>query len=145
MSRATSRLLVLDNEAVQAVRDPGHRRHRHAVALLEASVGGGRRRGGLCRWSPPPYASRPGDRSAPHAAAVDRLQTIDVPLDAAHADRAAVLRGVLGASVTDAHLGATVAGPGTHHGRQDWWRYPDAVGATKVSLIVRGLTQRSRL
>lgn len=49
------------------------------------------------------------DRRAPHAAAINRLRFVDVPLDGPHADRAADLRIALRVSVADAHLGATVA------------------------------------
>lgn len=43
------------------------------------------------------------------AAAINRFQVVDAPLDADSADRAAAVRAALNVSVADAHLGATMA------------------------------------
>lgn len=110
MTGRQPRLLVLDNEAVQALGDPTHRRHRHAVALVEVTVGGGRRRAGPAPVVPTAVRVEAGwDRRVPRAAAINRFQVVDVPLDADSADRAAAVRGALNVSVADAHLGATMA------------------------------------
>lgn len=103
--------LVLDNEAVQALADSRHRKHRHAVALVEAVRA--RERGRLRRAPLVPTAVRVEagwDRRARDAAAINRLRIVDVPLDSAAADRAAVLAAELRISVADAHIGAVVGG-----------------------------------
>lgn len=52
MTRA--RTVVLDNEAVQALIDPGHRKHRRALAIVEAGVARNRRAAGTIRMVVPP-------------------------------------------------------------------------------------------
>lgn len=104
------RLLVLDNEAVQALRDPHHRRHRHALALVEVTVGRGRRQSGPAPVVPTAVRVEAGwDRCAPRAAAINRFQIVDTPLDGGVADRAAAVLGALRVSVADSHLAATAA------------------------------------
>lgn len=49
------------------------------------------------------------DRRQARWALVNRLRISDLPLDAAQADSAAVIRGETGLSVADAHLGAVIA------------------------------------
>ena len=113
MTGSGPRVVVLDNEAVQAMLDPHHHRHRHAVALLEVTVGGGRRRTGSAPVVPTAVRVEAGwDRRAPRAAAVNRFHVVDVPLDGEGADRAAAVLSVLMVSVADAHLGATIAALG---------------------------------
>lgn len=111
------RVLVLDNEAVQALLDPEHRGHRRAVTAVQAAVAR------TLRGTPPvrlvvPTAVRVEagwDRREPQTAPINRLRAIDAVLDGPAADRAAAIRRVLRVSVADAHLGVTlpVAEPST--------------------------------
>lgn len=100
--------LVLDNEAVQALHDPRHRKHRRALAFVEAMVARGRR--GAAPTVPTAVRVEAGwDRRAVGAAVINRLRVTDAPLDRADADVAASLVAALRISVADAHLGATLA------------------------------------
>ena len=104
--------LVLDNEAVQALRDPTHRKHRRALAFVEALVVRGR--AGAAPVVPTAVRVEAAwDRRASDAAVINRLRVTDSPLERAGADRAAALVAALRVSVADAHLGATVATLGT--------------------------------
>jgi hypothetical protein len=107
MTGAPARL-VLDNEAVQALRDPAHRKHRRALAFVESMVVRGR--DGAAPVVPTAVRVEAAwDRRAPGAAPVNRLRIVDVPLDRTGADRAAALVAALRVAVADAHLGAVVA------------------------------------
>jgi hypothetical protein len=100
--------LVLGNEAVQALRDATHRKHRRALAFVEAVVSRGR--GGAAPTVPTAVRVEAAwDRRAPGAAVINRLRVADVVLDGPGADRAAALLAALRISVADAHLGAVVA------------------------------------
>jgi hypothetical protein len=100
--------LVLDSEAVQALRDAAHPKHRRALAFVEAIVSRGR--GGAAPVVPAAVRVEAAwDRRAPAAAVINRLRVVDVVLDRPGADRAAALVAVLRISVADAHLGAVVA------------------------------------
>ena len=100
--------LVLDNEAVQALLDPAHRKHRRALAFVEAAVSRGR--GGAAPVVPTAVRVEAAwDRRAPGAAAINRLRITDAVLDRAAADRAAALVAALRVAVADAHIGAAVA------------------------------------
>jgi hypothetical protein len=100
--------LILDNEAVQALQDPVHRKHRRALAFVEAMVARGR--GGAAPLVPTAVRVEAGwDRRAAGSAAINRLRVTDAPLDRTSADVAASLVTALQISVADAHLGATLA------------------------------------
>ncbi len=109
MSRA--RTVVLDNEAVQALLDPDHRKHRRVLAAVEAVTARAlRRAGSACLVVPTAVRVEAGwDRRAPGAAAINRIRVNDAPLDRPTADRAAGVRHALGVSVADAHLAAVIA------------------------------------
>jgi hypothetical protein len=108
--------VVLDNGAVQALADVNHRKHRRALAFIEATnQRGGRRRRLIsvvvpvavrveARW----------DRGAPGAAELNRISRArDVVLDGRRANRTVELRGQTGVSVVDAAVGqAAEASPG---------------------------------
>ena len=112
---------MLDNEAVQALQNPAHPKHRRVVSLArgrgepEAACrhggGGGAHRG--------PRRGRV-DRTSPAWVFPNRLRIADVPLDAARASTAAAIRHRTGVSVADAHLGAVDpgnVGRAADHGR----------------------------
>lgn len=101
--------LVLDNEAVSALGDAAHRKHRGVVSHLQAVVA--RRRRGDRAAVVVPCAVRVEvgwDRSAPRAAAITRYRVADVPLDAPRTDLAAQIVARDRVSVADAHVGASV-------------------------------------
>ena len=103
------RALVLDNEAVQALRDEHHPKHQQVLAHLAAIVG--RRRRGLEVSAVVPTSVRVEAgwaRTQPEAAAINRLRVVDDPLDAATANVAAAIADELTVSVADAHVGAVL-------------------------------------
>ena len=105
------RSVVLDNEAVQALTDASHAKHRRAMALVEAIAAKNRTRSGSQRLLVPTAVRVEAgwSRTAPSAAALNRLRVTDHDLDATAADRAASIRSALHVSVADAHLGAVLA------------------------------------
>lgn len=101
--------LVLENEAVAALRDTNHPKHGRVLTHLQAVVG--RRRRGDLATVVVPCAVRveaAWDRSAPGAAAINRYRITDVPLDTQRANLAAKIVARDGVSVADAHVGASV-------------------------------------
>lgn len=105
------RTVLFDNEAVQALSDPRHRKHRAALAVIEAANSRDLRRTRTLRLVVPTAVRVEAgwDRQAPTAAIINRLRITDSALDRAAADRAASLRLRLGVSVADAHLGSVLA------------------------------------
>lgn len=106
-----TRTAILDNEAVQALTDVGHRKHTRVLAALEVAAAANLRKAGSVRLVVPTAVrvEASWDRRRPGAAAINRVRADDAPLDSAAADRASVLRTALELSVADAHLGAVVA------------------------------------
>jgi hypothetical protein len=105
--------IVLDNEAVQALRDTAHRKHRRALAFLEVvNQRSGRRRPRPSAVVPVAVRVEAGwDRRAPSAAALNRTSRArDVVLDGSRADRAAQLRAATGVSVVDATVAQAAEG-----------------------------------
>jgi hypothetical protein len=101
--------LVLDNEAVAALRSAAHPKHSRVLAHLQAAVGR-RRRGDLVTVVVPcaVRVESGWDRSRPGSAPINRFRVSDVPLDPPHADTAAAIVNRDGVSVADAHIGAAV-------------------------------------
>lgn len=101
------RTLLLDNEAVQALVNPHHAKHRAVVAHL-AGVVVRRRKGGTTRAVVPTTVRVEAgwDRSTPGVAAINRFRVADAALDSKTADVGAEIVTRTGASVADAHLGA---------------------------------------
>lgn len=115
MSQA--RTVVLDNEAVQALLQPAHRKHRRALALVEATAARNRRRAGSVRLVVPTAVRVEAgwDRRVAGAAVVNHLRVEDAALDTYTADLAVPVRADLGVSVVDAALAAVLATtPGPH-------------------------------
>lgn len=103
----TARALLLDNEAVQVLRDPLHAKHRRVLAHIEATFG--RQRRGHEEVVLVPTAVRveaAWNRTDGRATILNRLRAVDQPLDAALANVAATIVGREGVSVADAHIGA---------------------------------------
>jgi hypothetical protein len=106
------RAVVLDNEAVQALGDAAHRKHRQVVAHLAGIVQRRRRGAEVSAVVPTAVRVEAGwHRAEPAAAAINRFRVADHVLDTPAADVAAAIRSSIAAvSVADAHLGATVRG-----------------------------------
>ena len=104
-----TRLILLDNEAVQAVRNPAHRKHHHVIGLIldGAKL---RARSRIVRVAVPAAVRVEAgwDRTSPAWSSVNRFRITDVPLDTPHADAAAGIAKRTGVSVADAHLGAAI-------------------------------------
>jgi hypothetical protein len=102
---------VLDNEAIQALTDVRHRKHRRALAALEVVAARNLRKAGSVRLVVPTAVRVEAgwDRglSGP-TVTLNRLRMNDVPLDTRAADRAAAVRNALDVSVADAHVGAVI-------------------------------------
>lgn len=101
--------LVLDNEAMQALRDDRHPKHRQVLAHLAGVVTQRRRGRDVSAIVPTSVRVEAGwDRTRPHPAAVDRLRVVDHALDATAAKLAASIADGQQVSVADAHVGAVV-------------------------------------
>lgn len=103
------RTVLLDNEAVTALADPTHHKHRVVVAHL-AGVAVRRRKGTPARVmvATAVRVEAGWDRSEPGAAAINRYRVADATLDGATANVAATIVNRTGVSVADAHIGAIV-------------------------------------
>ena len=104
-----TRLVVLDCEAVQALRDPGHPKHRQVVS--QAQVVASRKRRAVAIQLVVPTAVRVEagwDRTSPASAFPNRLRIADRLLDTASANTAAAIRDRTGVSVADSHIGAVI-------------------------------------
>jgi predicted nucleic acid-binding protein len=104
-----SRLVLLDNEAVQALRDPAHRKHRRVLAEVEFAFKRVVRTLPVSVAVPAAVRVEAGwDRTASTWAFINRFPIADIPLDTNHADTAAGIVKRTGVSVADAHLGAAI-------------------------------------
>jgi predicted nucleic acid-binding protein len=104
-----TRLVVLDNEAVQALASPRHPRHQRVLGHMEAVERRKRHAAAISLLVPAAVRVEAGwDRTSPRWAFLNRLRITDVPLDAAHANAAAAIHERAHVSVADAHIGATV-------------------------------------
>ncbi len=105
---AAPRSIVLDNEAVQALFDPTHRKHRAVLAHLEVRNQRQRRRQVVVQVLVPVAVRVEAgwDRTAPTAADINRISAaVDIDLRHAGADRAVQLRQATSVSVVDATVG----------------------------------------
>jgi predicted nucleic acid-binding protein len=104
-----SRLVVLDNEPVQALADPAHPKHRRALSHVQVVAGRKRRAEPIAIAVPTAVRVEAGwDRTSPAWAFLNRLRIVDIPLAGAHANLAAGIRYRSGVSTADAHIGAVV-------------------------------------
>jgi predicted nucleic acid-binding protein len=102
--------ILLDNEAVQALADPAHRKHHRALGFAQVVVSRKARGSPVTVAVPTSVRVEAGwNRTVPAWAFVNRLRIADIPLDRAHANAAASIRSRTGVSVADAHLGAAIA------------------------------------
>jgi predicted nucleic acid-binding protein len=104
-----SRLVLLDNEAVQALRDPAHRKHQRVLDEVQFAVKRAARTLSVRVGVPVAVRVEAGwDRTAPGWAFINRFPIDDIPLDASYADAAASIAKRARVSVADAHLGAAI-------------------------------------
>ena len=102
-------LVVLDCEAIQALRDPGHPKHRQVVSHTQVVASRKRRAAPIQLAVPTAVRVEAGwDRTAPAWAFPNRLRIADSPLDTASANIAAGIRDRTGVSVADSHMGAVI-------------------------------------
>lgn len=107
-------VVVLDNEAIQALQSPAHSKHRQVTAHIQVVAQRKRRAAVVDIVTPTAVRVEAGwDRTDPAWAFINRLRIADVPLDQAHADIAAAIANRTGVSVADAHIGAAVNLTGT--------------------------------
>jgi len=104
-----SQVVLLDNEAVQALEDPTHPKHRRVVAQAQVVAQRKHRAASIEVVVPTAVRVEAGwDRTASAWAFPNRLRINDMPLDSVHANTAAAIRNRTGVSVADAHLGAVI-------------------------------------
>ena len=103
------RLVILGSEAIAALRDPAHGKHRRVLSYLQVVASRKLRAAEIQAMVPTAVRVEAGwDRRSPRWAFPNRLRIADVPLHAEHANEAAVIRASRGVSVADAHLGAVI-------------------------------------
>jgi predicted nucleic acid-binding protein len=102
-------LVILDNEAIQALASPAHRKHRQALAYVQVIASRKRRATDIQSVVPTTVRVEAGwDRTSPAWAFLNRLRITDSPLDPAATNTAAAIRAWSGVSVADAHIGAVI-------------------------------------
>lgn len=100
--------VLLDNEAVQALLDVSHPKHKRVMSFVDELNSRGQRRGSRTVIEVPVAVRVEAgwDRSSPTSAGVNRFSRArDVVLDGPAADRATQLRQAVGVSVVDATVG----------------------------------------
>jgi predicted nucleic acid-binding protein len=104
-----TQIVVLDNEAVQALASPHHPKHHRVLGYVELVEHRKRRAASVSVLAPTAVRVEAGwDRNSPQWAFINRLRIVDVLLDAVCANKAAAIREQTQVSVADAHIGATV-------------------------------------
>jgi hypothetical protein len=104
-----TQMVVLDNEAVQALASPHHPKHHRVLGYVELVERHKRRAASVSVLAPTAVRVEAGwDRSSSQWAFINRLRIVDVVLDAVCANKAAALRQQAHVSVADAHIGAAV-------------------------------------
>jgi predicted nucleic acid-binding protein len=104
-----SHLVLLDNEAVQALAEPTHPKHRRVLSHAQVVAHRTRRQAPIRVAVPTSVRVEAGwDRTAPASALLNQLRVADIALDTASANIAAAIVARTGVSVADAHLGAVM-------------------------------------
>jgi hypothetical protein len=104
-----SHLILLDNEAVQALADAAHPKHSHVVSHVQVVASRKRRAMPISMAIPTAIRVEAGwDRNSSAWAFLNRLRIADVPLDAPYANVAASIRQSTHVSVANAHIGAVI-------------------------------------
>lgn len=109
-------LILLDNEAVQALRSVEHPKHRKVVSYVQVVTQRKRRAVPVDIQVPTTVRVEVGwDRTAGSWTFANHLRITDVALDTAQANMAASTRQRTQASAADAHLGAVIRSSGAGH------------------------------
>lgn len=109
------RTVVLDNEAVQALRSTTHPKHARVISHVQVVAHRKRKAIPLDVVAPTAVRVEAGwDRRAPVAALINHLRIADAPLDTTTANVAADVAERLHMSVADAHIGAVVRAVADH-------------------------------
>jgi predicted nucleic acid-binding protein len=104
-----SHLILLDNEAVQALADPAHPKHPHVVSHVQVVASRKRRALPITVAVPTAIRVEAGwNRNSLAWAFLNRLRIADIPLDASYANAAARVRQSTQVSVADAHIGVVM-------------------------------------
>jgi predicted nucleic acid-binding protein len=104
-----TRIVVLDNEAVQALMSVDHPKHRRVLAHVQVVAARKKRAVALDVLAPTAVRAEAGwDRTSHDAAFINLLRIRDAPLDTNSADMAAAIVSAHGVSVADAHVGAVI-------------------------------------
>jgi hypothetical protein len=104
-----SHVVILGNEAAQALADPAHRKHRRVVSCAQIVADRRRRADAIRVVVPTAVRVEAGwDRTSARWALANQLRIADVSLDAARTNVAAAIRHQTLVSVADAHLGAVI-------------------------------------
>jgi hypothetical protein len=102
-------LVVLDCEAIQALRDPPPPKHRRVVSHAQVVASRKRRAVAIQMLAPTAVRVEAGwDRTSPAWIFTNRLRITDSPLDTASANTAAGIRDRSSVSVADSHIGAVI-------------------------------------
>jgi predicted nucleic acid-binding protein len=102
-------LVILDSEAVQALQEPAHPKHRQVVSHTQVVVSRKRRAAGVELVVPTAVRVEAGwNRNSAAWAFPNQLRIADLTLDSVMANAAATIRHRSGVSVADAHLGAVI-------------------------------------
>lgn len=106
-----SRLVILDNEAVQALRTPANPKHNRVLSHVQVVASRKKKALPISLAVPTAVRAEAGwDRTSAAWAFPNHLRIADIPLDAARANTAAAIHFSTGVSVADAHIGAAVEG-----------------------------------
>ena len=105
---------MLDNEAVHALADPAHPKHRQVVSHAQIVASRKRRAEAIALVVPTAIRVEAGwDRTSPAWAFANGLRISDAPLDTAQANAAAAIRHRTRVSVADGHVGAVIQASAT--------------------------------
>jgi hypothetical protein len=104
-----SHLVLLDNEAVQALGAPTHPKHLHVVSHVQVVANRKRRAMPITVAVPTSIRVEAGwNRNSSSWAFLNRLRIADLLLDALYANAAASIRQAAQVPVADAHIGAVI-------------------------------------
>ena len=104
-----SRLVILDNEAVQALRTPSHPKHNRVLSHIQVVANRKKRAVPVSLAVPTAVRVEAGwDRTSAAWAFPNHLRVADIPLDPVRGNYAAVIRNDTGVSIADAHVGAAI-------------------------------------
>ena len=104
-----SRLVILDNEAVQALRTPANPKHNRVLSHVQVVASRKKKALPISLAVPTAVRAEAGwDRTEPAWAFLNHLSIADIALDGPHANTAAAILNRAKVSVADAHIGAAI-------------------------------------